>query len=101
MTFGKDFTQAVEQKQIAQQGKENTKTISLSLSVLSSHFLPMVLTARLCSRDSPTEAERAKFIVERVSSPYSPSSPLPLSLPLTPSSPSPANYSLNKKDKPP
>jgi hypothetical protein len=73
MTFGKDFTQAVEQKQIAQQGSS-----SLSPSPILSGCTDLL--AILSPRR--TEAERAKFIVERVRTPPSllplPSSLLPL-----------------------
>lgn len=71
MTFGKEFTQAVEQKQVAQQGSSNPFPLSYRC------FDPLLTHISISS-----EAERAKFIVERVSfslPPPDPSPPEPIS----------------------
>ncbi|SGY60386.1 BQ5605_C007g04424 [Microbotryum silenes-dioicae] len=56
MTFGKEFTQAVEQKQVAQQGKKSILHFIISAKNYPHQSAPILTT---------TEAERAKFIVER------------------------------------
>lgn len=56
LTFGKEFTQAVEQKQIAQQGA----------SILLIHLYDILHVADYCPMFLfHAEAERAKFVVER------------------------------------
>lgn len=84
MTFGKEFTQAVEQKQIAQQGT----VLEKSVSFFSQHTDSALLV--ICA-----EAERAKFIVERVSC-HEPSFTVPALTVLYSSFPS---LSLSKSDK--